>query len=57
MHQLPKQIIYNNKIFREAGFSYANSKGYKHDNERILVEPNGTVWFHYFMEENYAREM
>lgn len=54
-HLLPKIIKYKGKLFREAGFSYGDFKGYRNDNERILVDPIGKVRAHYIMQDNQVR--
>ena len=56
MYQLPKIIKHKGKLFREAGFSYANCKGYKYGNERILVEPDGSIFLHFIDEDKPAKE-
>ena len=50
MPHLPKIIKHKGKLFREAGFSYADLKGYKYGNERILVEPDGSIFHSYVLE-------
>jgi len=57
MPHLPTQIKHNGKIYREAGFSYADAKAYQNGNHRILVNPDGSIFFEYTREDNYSREM
>jgi len=57
MHQLPKQIKHKNKIYRDFNFSWGGCRAYRNGNHVILVEPDGSVFFEYTREENYAREM
>jgi len=55
MPSLPKTVKHKGKLFREAGFSFADCKVYKYKKERILVEPTGEVWHHYTMEDSQIR--
>ena len=54
-HLLPKIIKYRDKLFKPAGLKYANCEIYKYKDERILVEPDGEIWHHYFMEDNQVK--
>ena len=54
-HLLPKIIKYRDKLFRKAGFRYADCEIYRNGKERILVEPNGDVFHHYFMEDSQIK--
>lgn len=52
-----KQFIYNNKVYKDAGFSFADCRAFRYNDEILLIEPGGTIFFSYIRENNYAREM
>lgn len=56
-HLLPKIIKFNDKLFRDTGCTYVGCKIYKYGDRRILVEPDGSIFHSYTIEENYSREM
>jgi len=56
MEGLPKQIKYNNKIFKDAGFFVKDCKAYRNGYEIILIKPDGTIHFRYLSDDNGTSE-
>jgi len=57
MPHLTETIKHKGKIYREAGFFYADAKAYRSGDHIILIEPDGSIFHSYTIEENYSREM